>query len=318
MNIRLLTSVIAAGVFAVTGASAERFTADKILFEDITGTVEIVTNGGEEIDVTVEQGKTYSQVTMVLDEETGLVTVKGEKWKEEDTKDCCNDRISRTMNLRKDRKATTGEPVDDKFFGEYPTIKVTMPRATETSFVDARMKIAMGDLDAALNLDACYAYGEVGNVEEAVIGVIAGSRLVVGNIEAGLELDVSGDADVLTGDAAMADIDIAGPGDVIVGSLDGMMDVSIAGSGSLRATRLQGPLTVRIAGSGAVAVQGGRAEKLKATIDGSGGVFFDGAVIGPDLRLSGSPEIRMRSVTGRISHAGGGEVYVGDKLVEKQ
>ena len=106
--------------------------------------------------------------------------------------------------------------------------------------------------------------------------------------------------------------------DSIVGSLDGMMDVSIAGSGTVRATRLEGPLTARIAGSGAVAVQGGRAEKLKATIDGSGGVFFEGAVVGPDLRLSGSPEIRMRSVTGRISHAGGGEVYVNDKLVEKK
>lgn len=317
MKYRLLTGVAASGLLLSTGASAERFTADKILFDDVTATIEIVTNGGDEIDVTIEQGKTYSQVALSVDD-NGLVTVKGAEWKEEDLQDCCNDRIRRTVNLRKDRKVTTGEPVDDKFFADYPTIKVTMPRSTETSFIDARMKIAMGDLDAALNLDACYAYGEVGNVEEAVIGVVAGSRLVVGNVEAALELDVSGDADVLVGDAAMADIDIAGTGDVIVGSLDGMMDVSIAGSGSVRATRLEGPLTVRIAGSGAVAVQGGRAEKLKATIDGSGGVFFEGAVVGPDLRLSGSPEIRMRSVTGRIAHVGGGEVFVNDKLVEKK
>ena len=208
MKYRLLTSVAATGLLLSNGASAERFVADKILFDDVTGTIEIVTNGGDEIDVTIEQGKAYSQVALSVDE-NGLLTVKGAEWREEDLKDCCNDRIRRTVNLRKDRKVTTGEPVDEKFFADYPTIKVTMPRTTDTTFVDARMKISMGDLDAALNLDACYAYGEVGNVEEAVIGVVAGSRLVVGNIEAALELDVSGDADVLAGDAAMADIDLS-------------------------------------------------------------------------------------------------------------
>ena len=316
MDIRFLTFVVTASALMTSAAMAERFTANKILFEDITGTIEIVTNSGEQIDVVVEQGKSYSRVTTVLGED-GLLTVKGEPWKEEGTKDCCNDRIRRIVNLRKDRTVTTGEPVNEKFFSQYPTIKIAMPREADAAFIDARMKITMGDLDGALNLDACYAYGEIGNVDEAVIGVVAGSRLVVGNIGAALELDVSGDADVLTGNAAMADIDIAGPGDVIVGSLDGMMDVSIAGSGTVRATRLEGPLNVRIAGSGAVAVQGGRAERLKATIDGSGGVFFEGSVVGPDLRLHGSSEVRMGSLTGRINHVGGGEVYVAGELVDK-
>ena len=309
---------LSAAVGLTTAAAAEKFTADKVLFEDVTGTVEIITNGGDQIDVVVEQGGIYSQVKSTLDEETGLLLIKGERWKEEERRDCCNDRIRRTVNLQKDRKVTTGEKADDKFFAQYPTIKVTMPRETDVSFVDARMKINMDDLTGALNLDACYAYGEIGNVEEAVIGVIAGSRLVVGNIEAALELDVSGDADVLTGDAAMADIDIAGPGDVIVGSLDGMMDVSIAGSGTVRSTRLEGPLTVRIAGSGEVRVQGGRADRLKATIDGSGGVYFDGAVVGPDLRLFGSSQVHMGSVSGRITRAGGGEVFVDNKRVGKE
>lgn len=298
-------------------ASAERFKADKIVFEDVTGAVEIVTNGGDEIDVVVAQGKTYSKVETVLGEDR-VLTVRGEAWKDEERRDCCNDRIRRTVNLRKDRALSQGEAPDDDFFTDYPTIKVTMPRAADVSFIDARMKIAMGDLAGALNLDACYAYGEIGDVEEAVIGLVAGSRLVLGDVAAALELDVSGDADLLAGDAAMADIDIAGPGDVVVGSLDGMLDISIAGSGAVRASRLVGPLTVRIAGSGAVAVKSGRAEGLRATIDGSGGVFFEGAVVRPDLRLFGSAEVRMATVTGSIKRAGGGEVYVGDELIPKR
>lgn len=314
----LRTAIFAAlGAALVAGpAGAARFAADSIIFEDVTGTVEIVTAGGDEIEVVISQGKTYHRIG--VGEVDGVVTVKGDRWKDDDVRDCCNTRITRSVNLRKDRKVTTGAPVDEDLFADYPTIKVTMPRAGDASFVDARMKLKMDALDGALDLDACYVYGEAGNVGAAVIGIISGSRLVVGDVGAGLEVDVSGDADLLTGDAAMADIDIAGPGDVIVGDVEGMLDVSIAGSGTVRGNRLEGPLTVRIAGSGAVSVKAGRAEKLKAYIDGSGGVFFGGTAIQPDLRLSGSAEVRMGAMTGRLTHVGGGEVYIADKLVEKE
>ena len=312
----LIFSTIGFGaVVSATSAQAERFAAKNILFEDVTGSVEIVTNSGDAIEVVIEQGDVYRRVVASLDD-NGTVTVAGEPWREDDARDCCNDRIRRTVNLRKDRTLQKTSSPDDAFFAKYPTVKVVMPRNGDVTFTDARMKIAMGDLDGALNMDACYAYGEIGGVDEAVIGLVAGSRLVLGDVAAALEADLSGDADLLAGDAAMVDVDVAGPGDVILGSIDGMMDVSIAGSGNVRANDLVGPMTVRIAGSGAVAVRGGRADRLRATIDGSGGVLFDGLAIGPELRLYGSPEVRLRSVQGRIDHAGGGEVYVGGEQVD--
>lgn len=310
----LIVSALALS-FASGPAAAEKFTAAKILFQDVTGAVEITTNAGDEIEVVIRQGKTYRPVELTLKD--GLVTVKGERWKEEETHDCCNDRIRRTFEPRLGRTMSDGKPVDAALFADYPTLVVSMPRDGDVEFIDARMTLKMADLDGALNLDACYVYGEAGNVEQAVIGVIDGSRLVVGDVGAGLEIDVSGDADVRTGDAASVDVDIAGPGDVILGGIDGMLDVSIAGSGSVRATRLEGPLTARIAGSGAVAVQAGRADRLKAIIDGSGGVFFDGLVVQPDLKLYGSSEVRMGSLEGRLLRVGGGSVFVGGKLQEK-
>ncbi|MEM9494457.1 MAG: hypothetical protein AAGA09_00515 [Pseudomonadota bacterium] len=303
------------GLSAAGSADAATFTAEKISFRDITGAVEIRTHSGGEIEITIEQGKEYTQVA--LSEVDGTVIVRGEKWKEEETRDCCNTRINREFYPREGRELTTGEPVDEGFFGDYPTIVVSTPLNSDIEFIDARIKLAMERLQGALSLDACYVYGETSDVEEAVIGVIHGSRLVVGNIDAGLEIDVSGDADVMTGDAATVDVDIAGPGDVILGSVDGMLDVSIAGSGLVRTARLDGPLTTRIAGSGAVVVAQGNADRLRATIDGSGGVFFDGNVTQPELRLFGSSEVRMKSVSGRITHHGGGAVYVGGERVEK-
>lgn len=309
-------ALIGANFIAMIGAStAATFETNKISFRNITGAVEIATTSGDEIDIVIRQGKTYRLVQ--LSEKDGVVIVEGEKWREEDERNCCGMRIRREVNLRKERKMTTGEPVDEELFDDFPTYVISMPFKGDVEFIDARVKLEMERLDGALSLDACYVYGETGDLDQASVGLVHGSRLVMGNIASGLEIDLSGDADVMAGDAAMVDIDIAGPGDVILGDIDGMMDVSIAGSGLVRAMRLDGPLTARIAGSGAVFVKGGDANRLRATIDGSGGVYFDGAVHRPDLRLYGSAEVRMKSVEGRITQHGAGAVYVGGELVEK-
>jgi hypothetical protein len=309
-------SAAVGGFSMLAFAKAATFETNKISFQDITGAVEIKTTNGDEIDIEIRQGKKFSAVEVI--EKDGVVVVTGERWVDDEDKNCCDDRISRTVNLRKDREATSGEAVDDAFFADYPTIVVLMPVKGDVDFVDARIKLAMERLDGRLGLDACYVYGETAGLEEASVGVIHGSRLVMGDVASGLEIDVSGDADVMAGDVAMVDVDIAGPGDVILGEIDGMFDVSIAGSGIVRATRLTGPMNVRIAGSGGAAVKSGRADRLRATIDGSGGVYFGGQVAQPDLRLYGSSEVRMRSVSGRVVKKGGGTVYVGDKVFDAE
>jgi len=306
--------IAAAGAAALgAAAQAETYEARSVSFRDITGTVEIKTTSGDEIDIAIRQGKTYRQVR--LEEKDGVLTVAMDPWREPDHWNCCDKRITRDESLRKDRKATTGEPLDEALFADYPTIEVSMPVYGDVDFTDARIKLAMERLAGSLKLDSCYVYGETGDVDEAVVNLVHGSRLVMGNVKAGFQIDISGDADLRAGDAAMVDIDMAGPGDVILGDIAGMLDVSIAGSGLVRAMHLDGPLTARIAGSGAIAVKGGRADRLRAFIDGSGGIFFRGDVVQPDLRLYGSSEVRMDSVNGRITRHGGGSVYVGGKKI---
>lgn len=313
------SSLFAVGIvminLAAAPAAAERFTANKVLFQDVTGKVEVTTTAGTEIEVVIRQGKTYKPVDLSMKD--GLVTVKGERWKDDDHHDCCNDRIRREVHLRHGRTMSDGAPVDEAFFADYPTIVVSMPRKGAATFIDARMKLTMGDLEGPLDLDACYVYGEAGKAEMASIGVLSGSRLIVGDIGSGLEIDVSGDADVKVGSAATVDVDIAGPGDVVLGPIDGMLDVSIAGSGNVRATSLDGPLMARIAGSGDVSVGAGRADRLKAIIDGSGTVHFKGTAVQPELKLYGSSEVHLSALQGRLIHMGSGEVYVAGKKQEK-
>ena len=309
------TVVVAwAGAFTLMGtAFAATYNTNKVSFRDITGAIEIVTTSGDEIDVTIRQGKEYHRVNLV--EKDGVILIEGEPSTNASDGDCCNTRINREFHARGGRTLSTGERADEDFFADYPVIQVSMPFKGDVSFIDARIKLKMDRLDGALSLDACYVYGEVSDVDEAVIGLIHGSRLVMGNVAAGLEVDMSGDTDLMVGNASIVDIDVSGSGDVILGDVDGMLDVSIAGSGLVRSTRLDGPLTVRIAGSGAVAVKAGRADRLRAIIDGSGGVYFSGAVTQPDLRLSASSEVQMGTVNGRITHHGGGAVYVAGERI---
>ena len=306
-----------AGVLGLASqtASAERFDAEDVVVENFTGAVKVSTHTGDGVEVSIRQGKVFQTLKVV--EEDGVVSIVAEPWREEEFRDCCNDKITRTVNLRRNRGAGEGDRLADAFFDDYPSLEIQMPRAGDLSFVDARMNIAMGSLDGELNLDACYAYGEIGDLGSAIVGVVSGSRLVIGDVASALEVDLSGDADLLAGDVAMVDADIAGPGDIILGAVDGMMDVSVAGSGVVRADRLDGPMTVRVAGSGGVIVKDGRADGLQATIDGSGGVYFGGVAIRPDLRLHGSSEVKLGSINGRIRHSGTGDVFVDGKKVDK-
>lgn len=302
-----------ASILALIGsAQAAIYETNKVSFRDIVGTVEIKTTNGDEVDVQILQGKKFNTIEVI--EKDGVVILSGEPQISTGDADCCDRKISRTVNNRKDRKATTGAPLDEAYFADYPTIVVSMPVKGDVSFEDARIKLDMERLDGKLGLDACYVYGETSDVEQAFVGVVEGSRLVMGNVASGIEIDVSGDADVKIGNASIVDVDIAGPGDVILGEVDGTLDVSIAGSGVVRTTRLEGPMIARIAGSGGVAVKSGIADTLKAIIDGSGGVYFGGQVKRPDLRFYGSGEVRMRSVSGSITQHGDGTVYVGDKV----
>ena len=65
---RNLAAVLA--VFAALGADpalAARYKASKVSFQDITGAVNIVTTGGEDVELTITQGKVYRTLTVTLE-----------------------------------------------------------------------------------------------------------------------------------------------------------------------------------------------------------------------------------------------------------
>ncbi|MEO0400590.1 MAG: DUF2807 domain-containing protein [Pseudomonadota bacterium] len=296
---------------SMLSARAATYEASKLVVNDVTADIRVTTTAEDEIDVVIRQGTVFMPIKVSHDGDT--VVLQGEGF-EDPEGGCCDNRVTRTFDARADRELRDGP---DAALSKYPVIEISMPRVGEATFDDVRMKLAMGSLDGTLTMDACYVYGEIGDTEEAYVGVVSGSVLTMGDVKATLEVDVSGNAGVRIANASAVDVDISGSGDVVLGQIDGMLDASIAGSGRVQAGKVTGPMTVRIAGSGGVAVAGGRVDPLKAIIEGSGVVIFDGTASSTDLRLSRSAEVRLGNVRGRLGRVGAGAVYVRDELVER-
>ena len=152
MAMKLKSKIALAGVVAAFfcgSAQAETYALSAVSFRDFTGAVEIKTTSGDEIDIAIRQGRTYTPVT--LTEDDGVLVVTGERWKEDDADDCCNRRITRHVSPREGRTLSIGEAVDEDLFSNYPTIEVLMPYKGDVEFIDARIKLAMERLAGALH-----------------------------------------------------------------------------------------------------------------------------------------------------------------------
>ncbi|MEM9170897.1 MAG: hypothetical protein AAGC56_14750 [Pseudomonadota bacterium] len=332
-----IPQTFAVAIFAAsapTWAAAERFEAQKIIVDGVVGAVIVETNNGSVIDVDLDEpaGPT---ITAALDE-AGVLRIRGPLADQGPRRpgacSCCDaDRALPVPSALLDEppadpdaQAAPSDAGEASAAGEAdeaagglndplaPTVRIAAPRAVDLTIVNAEVALDVADLDGDFVLDVCAVYGEVGSVENAVIDIGHASRLVVGNVGAFLNANVSGDADLLTGDLAEGDIAIAGPGDVTVGDVDGPLDISIAGRGVLQVARLLGALDARIAGPGRVAVQRGRADPMKATIDGRGEIDFAGTAVSPTLRLYGRSTVRVDSLVGDLDREGPGAVLVGD------
>lgn len=294
---------------ALLGAWAAEFSAEKVTLSNVRARLELQTGSFDQVNVTIQQGKAYHRLR--VEEVGGVLGITGDFQGIETQDHCCSDNIRRDFRPANPQNDGDGRGQAEAPDSDFPVILITAPASVDLEIFNSHLEVEAGAIEGRLLLEACAIYGEFGVLDHAVINLLPGSRLVVGDVKSLLELDISGDASLVGGNVSMIDADIAGSGDVTVSSVTGMADISIAGSGRVRMAHINGPLTARIAGSGVVSAQSGTADPLRVLIDGSGGVYLQGQAKSPDLRLSGSAEVRLRSVAGQIRRHGIGVVFVG-------
>ncbi|MEZ5895949.1 MAG: DUF2807 domain-containing protein [Parvularculaceae bacterium] len=291
------------------GARAAEFSAEKVTVSNVRAHLVIHTGSYDQVTVTIQQGKAYHRLR--IEEVGGVLRITGDFQGVETQGHCCSGIIRRDFRSANTKSAGDGREVAATPASDFPVISITAPLSVDLEVFNSHLEVDADAIEGRLLLEACAIYGEFGALDQAVINLLPGSRLVIGDVKSLLELDMSGDASLVGGNVSMMDADIAGSGDVTVSSVTGMADISIAGSGRVRMAHITGPLTARIAGSGVVSAQSGTADPLKVLIDGSGGVYVQGQAQSPDLRLSESAEVRIGSVAGQLRRHGTGVVIVG-------
>ena len=156
-------------------------------------------------------------------------------------------------------------------------------------------------------------WGEVGRAESTDLSVYGCGDWMVAHVNGRLEVNVAGSGSVRTGNAARAEVNIGGSGDVRMRAISGPVTANIGGSGSVRAEAVDGgPVRARVGGSGDVTVESGRTSELRAEIGGSGTVSFNGRADRVNATIAGSGDVHVQSA-GSVSRTvvGSGNVTVG-------
>lgn len=314
VKLKYLAAILLFGAInAPMVALSADFSAEKVILSNVKGRLEIQTGNFDQVTVTVRQGAVYQRLRIA--ETDGVLGITGEFQGVVNESRCCVGGIYRDFRSVQANHVAEGSRAAAEIATDHPVISIVAPMSMGFEIFNSHLEVDAGAIGGRLLLEACAIYGEFGGLDHAVINLLAGSHLVVGDVKSMLELDISGNSSLVGGDVSMIDADIAGSGDVTISNVTGMADISIAGSGQVRLAHVNGPLTARIAGSGVVSAQAGTADPLRAIIDGSGGVYVQGQAKSPDLRLSGSAEVRMGSVAGKLRRYGTGAVFIGGEEI---
>ncbi len=200
-----------------------------------------------------------------------------------------------------------------RFIEDHPKVSVSVPPGTPLTVLDFSGEIRAGDLDAPLELDGDGSVkGRVGNVTEAEIDLSGSGELELGRVAGPLYLDLSGSTDVRVASAGSATIDSSGSSDVRIGPIGGGLRINVSRSAKVEVESVDGEVSIRSSGSSDINIRGGQADSFAVRVSGSADISFAGNAHNPDINASGSADVRIGSVTGRLRSRGHANVVIGD------
>ena len=125
----------------------------------------------------------------------------------------------------------------------------------------------------------------------------------------------SGAGALKMGAAETLDVYMSGATSVHATQVRRGLNAQLSGTGDVEVAYLTGSLDARISGVGKVRVAQGRADNVRASVSGMGGIEFGGVARNLNASISGLGDIRVAEVTGRVtkSVSGAGSVKIGKR-----
>jgi hypothetical protein len=280
----------------ITRYGPETFTADEFEVDGFAGTIEVIVEAREGIEISAF-GPADKMERFEVDHQSDTVEVSYDevrfRWNDWNT----------WLGWWRD---TNFEPED------YPVVTVRLPTGTAVDVDGMTGGFNMGDLNGPLRFSGAGAIdGTIGDVRSADFDIAGAAELSFGDVAGPLSISVAGAADLSGGSASSVDISLRGASDIALGDIAGGVDISIAGAGDVEIASMNGDFDVSIAGSGDIEVGEGRAETFDVSIAGSGEVTFRGTAVNPSVSIAGMGDVFIERYEGNLSHSGMGDVNIG-------
>jgi hypothetical protein len=121
-----------------------------------------------------------------------------------------------------------------------------------------------------------------------------------------------GKADIENRETKDTKINVNGFGDIRVASVKGV-ESSINGSGEITFFQINGDAKIAVRGDGKFALQNGKIDNLKASIQGTGWIRVEADVKDADLSTEGEGSITLANLSGQVKQVvhGSGEINIG-------
>ena len=231
---------------------------------------------------------------------------------------------------------------------EQSKLVVAIAPGTKIELKNSAVLISAKDLNNDLYIADSFAEGQIGDLNNAHIGIVSSGDLALGNVAnalaikikgsgnlsaknvGALKADLYGSGSVRTGQIKQdADIGIYGSGDAEIGNVGGGADVSIHGSGDVttgtvakgaamsihgsgdvRIAKLSGMATAMIHGFGSAQINGGALSALDLDIHGFGDFSHKGSAKDPNISIHGSGDVHIGKVIGQLHSNGVGNIRV--------
>lgn len=185
-------------------------------------------------------------------------------------------------------------------------VKVTIALPPGTAFaVDGYIGNALvGDIDAAVEINATAGKVMIGRVKNASIEVDGSADVTLGAVEGTLSLETSGSGSLKAGSAGATSLSISGSGEADIASVSGRLAIDVSGSADVEIGHVDSATEIDIAGSGDIRIHGGRATAFSLESSGVGDVKFAGTAVNPQISVSGMGDVCIAAVEGSMEMSG--------------
>jgi hypothetical protein len=283
--VALAAALCAAPASAITAPFSSTYPASEVRLVRVVGRVEIVV-GGPAVSLSIT-GNPEELEKLQVSTDGAVLKIESKKRR-------------RDIDL------------DDLNPHDYALIKLEVPQGTKLSIEGMIGEAKIGHVRGDLKVSGTALDAQIGRARTADLSVSGTGKLTIADVEGALAARISGSGKIAAGSADSADLIISGSGDITAREIRHDLAARISGSGDIKAGSANGAVSATIAGSGSLTVERGRADPFTVKITGHGDVSFGGAVVNPDIAVTGAGDVKLGSYTGKLRSRGTSSLTIGN------